>query len=386
MHTLRSSLRPFVIGHSSFGIKAIVALALAGLLLAGCTTPATKPISAPSGAATKAAAAVPALPKPKIHVLATGGTISGASPDRMALSGYKAGSFTIAQMLADVPEVNDLATVTSEQFRNVGSGDIGSTDILALSQRIQKLVTEQPDITGFVVTHGTGTLEQTAYFLHLTVRTDKPIVVVGAMRPWSAFGTDAHLNLYNAVRVAAHTESRGKGALIVLNDEINSAREGTKTDTLRVDTFNSREAGFLGYADPDKVSFYRVPEQRHTFKSEFVIDKVDVLPQVDIVYGYQDASAAPVAALIADGAKGIVAASGSPKLSAALKKAAADGVKIVSSDSKGQGRVLNSANRLKDGLISSDNLRPQKARILLQVALACGIDSPEELQRIFNQY
>lgn len=331
-----------------------------------------------------AQAAVPA--KPKVHILGTGGTISGGAPERIALSGYKAGTFTLEQMLADVPEINDVATVTHEQFLNVGSGNIGPAEILALAQRIQKILTEQPDIDGFVVTHGTGTLEQTAYFLHLTVRSDKPVVVVGAMRPWSAVSTDAHLNLINAVRVAAHPESRGKGALVVLNDQINSARDATKTDTYRVETFTSREYGFLGYADPDRVVYYRVPERRHTFKSEFVIDEVKELPQVDIVYGYQSASAAPVAALIADGAKGLVSASGSPALTAALRKAAADGIAIVASDNKGQGRVLNNPTRLETGIVSADNLRPQKARILLQLALACGKTSPEELQRIFNQY
>jgi L-asparaginase len=358
-------------------------LALAALALSACAT-----APAPRSAAPSAPVAAPsvALPKPQIHILGTGGTISGGAPERTALSGYKAGAFTLEQMLADVPEINDVATVTHEQFRNVGSGNIGPADILALAQRIQKIITERPDIAGFVVTHGTGTLEQTAYFLHLTVRTDKPIVVVGAMRPWSAVSTDAHLNLVNAVRVASHPESRGKGALVVLNDEINSAREATKTDTYRVETFNSREYGFLGYADPDRVAYYRVPERRHTFKSEFVIDDVKELPQVDIVYGYQDASAAPVAALVADGAKGIVSASASPALTAALKKAAAEGVHVVSSDNKGQGRVLNNPARLAEGLVSADNLRPQKARILLQLALACGKTSPEELQRIFNQY
>jgi L-asparaginase len=323
---------------------------------------------------------------PKIHVVATGGTISGAAPDPIMLSGYKSGSFTIDTILVAVPEVNEIAEVTFEQFSNVGSGNIGNKEILALAQRIQTIATEQPDIDGFVVTHGTGTLEQTAYFLHLTVRTDKPIVVVGSMRPLTAISTDAHLNVYNAIRVASFPESRGKGAMIVLNDEINCAREGTKTDTLHVETFNSREFGFLGYADPDKVVFYRTPERRHTYKSEFVIDDVVELPQVDIVYGYQNASGAPVAALIADGAKGIVSASSSPALSAALKDAAAQGIKIVSSDNKGQGRVLVRQSRLDDGLVSGDNLRPQKARILLMVAMACGYDTPEELQRIFNQY
>ncbi len=366
----------------------LLPLALAVLLVAGCSTPPRA--SAPATPPAASAASVPLRPVsaelPKIHVLGTGGTISGAAPDRTALSGYKAGSFTIERMLADVPEVRDIARVTHEQFRNVGSGNIGSADVLALAQRIQKLVTEQPDIAGFVVTHGTGTLEQTAYFLHLAVRTDKPIVVVGAMRPWSAVSTDAHLNLVNAVRVAAHPESRGKGALVVLNDEINCAREATKTDTYRVETFNSREYGFLGYADPDRVVYYRVPERRHTFKSEFVVDDLKELPQVDIVYGYQDASAAPVAALLADGAKGLVSASGSPELTAALKKAAASGVAVVSSDQKGQGRVLTNPERLAEGLVSADNLRPQKARVLLQLALACGKTSPAELQRIFNQY
>jgi L-asparaginase len=354
-------------------------------LLTACSTPPSAPSAAKPTPAT-ATSAVATQPKPRIHVFATGGTISGGSPERLKISGYKAGTFTIAQMLADVPEVNAFATVTHEQFRNVGSGDIGSTDILALAKRIQTVLTEQPEIDGFVVTHGTGTLEQTAYFLHLTVRTDKPIVVVGAMRPWSAFGTDAHLNLVNAIRVAAFSESRSKGALVVLNDEINSAREATKTDTLRVETFTSRELGFLGYADPDKIAYYRVPERRHTFKSEFVIDKVESLPQVDIVYGYQDASAAPVSALIADGAKGIVYASGSPALTAALKKAAASGTKVVASDNKGQGRVITNPARLAEGIITSDNLRPQKARLLLQLSLACGRTTPEELQRIFNQY
>ena len=323
---------------------------------------------------------------PKIHVVATGGPISGAAPDPIMLSGYKSGSFTIDKMLAGVPEVNDIAEVTFEQFSNVGSGNIGNKEILALAKRIQTIATEQPDIDGFVVTHGTGTLEQTAYFLHLTVRTDKPIVVVGSMRPWTAISTDAHLNLYNAIRVASFPESRGKGAMIVLNDEINCAREGTKTDTLHVETFTSREFGFLGYADPDKVVYYRTPERRHTFKSEFVIDDVAELPQVDIIYGYQNASGAPVPALVADGAKGIIAASSSPALRVTLKEAADQGIKIVFSDNKGQGRVTVRQSRIDQGMVSGDNLRPQKARILLMVAMACGRDTPEELQRIFNQY
>jgi L-asparaginase len=323
--------------------------------------------------------------KPKVHVIGTGGTISGAAAERIMITGYKAGTFTVEKMLSDVPEIAEIADVTSEQLVNVGSGSIGDKELLQLAKRINTLAAEQPDLAGFVVTHGTSTLEETAYFLDLTVRTDKPVVVVGSMRPWTGISTDAHLNLYNGVRVAVCAEARAKGVLIVLNDEINSARDGTKTDTLRVETFHSKEIGFLGYADPDKVVFYREPLSRHTYKSEFDISKVEQLPKVDIVYGYQGGSRAPVDALVAAGVAGIVTASTSPEMSGALKDAVAKGVKIVGSDRKGAGRVAPSAQRLKNGTIAADNLRPQKARILLQIALTHTQDN-EELQRIFNEY
>jgi L-asparaginase len=326
-----------------------------------------------------------AIAKPKIHVIGTGGTISGAAAERIQISGYKAGTFKIADMLAEIPELAEIADLTSEQPVNVGSGNIGSKELLSIAKRINTLCAEQPDIDGFVVTHGTSTLEETAYFLDLTVLTEKPVVVVGSMRPWTGLSTDAHLNLYNGVRVAACPESRRKGVLVVLNDEINAAREVTKADTLRVETFTSREHGFLGYADPDKVVFYREPLSRHTYKSEFDISKVETLPRVDIVYGYQDGSRAPVEALVTAGVAGIVTSSTSPEMSGALKEAVARGVKIVGSDRKGSGRVMPSATRLQNGTISGDNLRPQKARILLQIALTQTQDNAE-LQRIFNEY
>ena len=322
---------------------------------------------------------------PKIHVLGTGGTISGAAPEPIMLSGYKSGTFPVADLLAEVPEIAAVAAVTSEQIVNVGSGNINGDILLTLSKRINALCAEKPDIDGFVVTHGTGTLEETAYFLNLTVMSDKPVVVVGAMRPWTAISGDGPLNLYNAVRVAATPESRGKGALIVLNDEINAARDGTKTDTYRVETFNSREFGFLGYADPDKVVFYRAPLKRHTFQTEFDITQIDSLPSVDIVYGYQDGSRGSVDGLVASGVKGIVAASSSPEISKALDEAQEKGVIVVRSDRKGQGRVLYSASRVAKGSVSADNLRPQKARLLLQLALTKTTD-PQEIQRMFTQY
>ena len=339
--------------------------------------------AAPAGALASAPGSAAA--KPKIHVIGTGGTISGAAPERLQITGYKAGTFKVADMLAEIPEIAELADVTSEQPVNVGSGNIGDKELLTIAKRINALCREQPELDGFVVTHGTSTLEETAYFLDLTVRTEKPVVVVGSMRPWTALSTDAHLNLFNAVRVAACPDARRKGVLIVLNDEINAAREGTKTDTERVETFNSREHGFLGYADPDKVVFYREPLSRHTYRSEFDIGKVEQLPKVDIVYGYQGGSRAPVDALVAAGVAGIITSSTSPEMSGALKEAVAKGVKIVGSDRKGAGRVFLSANRLKNGTISGDNLRPQKARILLQIALTHTQDNAE-LQRIFNEY
>ena len=323
--------------------------------------------------------------KSNIHVLGTGGTISGAAPSPEMLSGYKSGTFPVVELLKEVPEVSDFARVTSEQIINVGSGSINGEVLLKLAKRINKLCKEEPEIDGYVVTHGTGTLEETAYFLNLTILSDKPVVVVGAMRPWTATSGDGPLNLYNAIRVASASQSRGKGALIVLNDEINSARDGTKTDTYRVETFNSREYGFLGYADPDKVVYYRKPLKRHTFQTEFDITDVVSLPKVDIVYGYQEGSRGAVDGLVSSGSVGIIAASSSPDISVALEEAQDKGIVVVRSDRKGQGRVLNSESRLKEGTISGDNLRPQKARLLLQLALT-KTSEPSEIQRIFNQY
>jgi L-asparaginase len=330
--------------------------------------------------------AAEAAPKPKVHILATGGTISGVAPERIMLSGYKAGSLGIGEMLADVPEIHDVADITWEQVSNIGSGGIDTGILLTLARRINALYAERPDVHGVVVTHGTGTMEETAYFLNLTVLSDKPVVCVGAMRPWSAVSGDGPLNLYNAVRVAASGEARGKGAMVVLNDEITAARDATKTDTYRVETFSGREFGYLGYADPDKVVFYRRTTKRHTFASEFVLGEAMDLPRVEIVYGgYQEAGRGAIDGILAAGVDGIVVASGASGFSDALKEAVARGIPVVYSDRKGQGRVLENPTRLADGFVTADNLRPQKARILLRLALMKTRD-PVELQRIFNDY
>lgn len=323
---------------------------------------------------------------PKVHILATGGTISGKAPERIQLSGYKSGSYTIEEMLEGVPEIHEIADVTYEQVSNIGSGGIDTEILLTLAKKIHQTFSERPDVSGIIVTHGTGTMEETAYFLNLTSISDKPVVCVGAMRPWSAVSGDGPLNLYNAVRVAIHPESRGKGTLISMDDQIYAAREGTKTDTYRVETFSAREFGVLGYADPDKVVYYRRPLFRHTYQSEFNVLEAEDLPKVDIIYGgYQEASPGAVLGLIEAGVDGIVFASSSSGFSEAIKKAQEKGIVIVRSDRKGQGRVLNSPANLEKGIVSADNLRPQKARILLRLALM-KTTNPEELQRIFDQY
>ncbi len=202
--------------------------------------------------------------KPIVYVLSTGGTIAGSGSSSTDLSNYKPGAILGEQLVKAVPQIAQIADVRVEQIVNVSSSDITIENWLTLAKRIQAILKETPAVSGFVITSGTNTLEETAYFLNLTVRSDKPVVLVGAMRPATAITADGPLNLLNAVRTAIAPESRGKGALIVLNDEINAARDTTKTNTLRVETFRAPELGILGYVDEDKVSFYRATTKRHT--------------------------------------------------------------------------------------------------------------------------
>jgi L-asparaginase len=217
------------------------------------------------------------------------------------------------------------------------------------------------------------------------VKSAKPVVVVGAMRPFTAISRDGPFNLYNAVRTAATPEAAGKGVMVVLNDTIHSARFVTKNHTYHVETFVARELGPLGFVDSDRVVFYRNPLVKHTAGSEFDVSKLESLPQVDVVYGYQEASAAPIGALVNSGAKGIIYADSSPAYAKAFLSAQAKGVVIVQSDRKGAGRVTLSERGAGRGIITADNLNAQKARVLLRLALTKTSD-PRELQRIFNEY
>jgi L-asparaginase len=321
---------------------------------------------------------------PKIKVFTTGGTIQSKGSHRLKLSDYSDGKVTPQELLADLPELQNVAQIEVVEISNKGSGSVGTPEHLALAKQLTAELA-RPDIVGAVVTHGTTALEETAYFLQLTVKSEKPVVVVGAMRPFTAISRDGPLNLYNAVRIAIAPEARNKGVMVVLNDTIHSARFVTKGHTYHVETFVDREIGPLGYADSDRIVFYRSPLTRHTAKSEFDVSKLETLPQVDIVYGYQEASPGSVEGLIAAGAQGIVLNSASGTYREALQKAKSKGIVIVASDRKGAGRVTLNEKGPRDGGITADNINAQKARILLRLALTRTRD-PLEIQRMFNEY
>jgi len=340
------------------------------------------------------AAQQPARPLPIVYVLSTGGTIAGSGSSSTDLSNYKAGAILGEQLVKAVPQIAQIADVRVEQIVNVRSSDLTVDNWLTLAKRIHAILKETPDVSGFVITSGTNTLEETSYFLNLTVRSDKPVVLVGSMRPATAISADGPLNLLNAVRTAIAPESRGKGGLIVLNDEINAARDTTKTNTLRVETFRAPELGILGYVDEDKVSYYRATTKRHTANSEFDVTGLATLPKVTILYSYIEPDATLIQAAIKGGAKGIViAGTGNGTLSIfeanAVKEVnampAASRPVVVRSSRVGNGRVTPTAEFDAMNIVPSDTLNPQKARILLMLALTKTSD-PKELRRIFAEY
>lgn len=332
--------------------------------------------------------------KPIVYVLSTGGTIAGAGSSSTDLSNYKPGTILGEQLVKSVPQIAQVAEVKVDQIVNVNSSDITLDNWLTLAKRIQQIIADEPNVAGFVITHGTNTLEETAYFLNLTIKSDKPVVLVGSMRPATAMSADGPLNLLNAVRTAVSPDARGKGTLIVLNDAINGARDTTKTNTLRVETFQAPEMGLLGYVDEDKVAFYRSTTKRHTINSEFDIGAVTQLPKVPILYSYIDPDPSVIKAVVSAGAKGIVfAGTGNGALAAAERAALGDVIKmpaatrpiLVRSSRVGNGRVTATAQYDEMGIIPADTLSPQKARILLMLALTKTSD-PKEIRRIFSEY
>jgi L-asparaginase len=332
--------------------------------------------------------------KPVVWVLSTGGTIAGQSASSTDLSNYKPGSILGEQLVKAVPQISEIADVRVEQIVNIPSHDITIANWLTLAKRIQRVVADDPAAAGFVITHGTNTLEETAYFLNLAIKSDKPVVMVGSMRPATAISADGPLNLLNAVRTAISPDAKGKGTLIVMNDEIGGARDTSKTNTLRVETFKAPELGLLGYVDDDKVAFYRSSTKRHSASSEFDIAALTQLPKVAVAYSYVEPEPAMIRALVAAGVKGIVfAGTGNGALSTAERDAIAEINKmpaasrpvLVRSSRVGNGRVTATAQFDELGVIPADTLNPQKARILLMLALTKTTDA-KELRRIFSEY
>ncbi len=326
---------------------------------------------------------------PNIKILATGGTIAGSSTSNTDVTSYTAGALGIDTLINAVPEMKEVANVSGEQIANVGSPDVDNAVLLKLGKRINELLASD-DVDGVVVTHGTDTLEETAYFLDLVVKSNKPVVVVGAMRPATAISADGSFNLYNAVKIASTPEATGKGVMIELNDRIGAARYITKTNTTGTDTFKSTEQGYLGVVSGGKVYFYNEPTRKHTADSVFNITDLTELPQVDILYEYQNNGSYLYDAAVAAGAKGIVVAgSGNGSLSKLSKagaiKAVKAGVAVVRSTRTGSGVVTHSDEDDQNGMISSDSLNPQKARILLMLALTQTKDA-KQIQTFFDEY
>lgn len=328
--------------------------------------------------------------KPGVVILATGGTIAGAAASGTQAA-YTSGAVTIDAMVAAVPGIQEMANIKGEQISNVGSQDMSFDIMLKLAKRINELMAMN-DVDGIVVTHGTDTMEETAFFLNLVVKGEKPVVMVGSMRPSTAVSADGPLNLYNAVGVAVDPKARGRGVLVVMNDWIHAAHSLTKTSTTAIQTFMSPVRGVVGVANYGKNDFYNTPEWKHTTASEFSVDGVMKLPRVDIVYACADMPPDLIDASVANGAKGIVIAGvGNGNMNkaslAAAANAAKKGVIVVRSSRVATGSVGRNVEVNDDelGFIASDELNPQKSRILL--ALALLKQRPKsDLQQFFNTY
>jgi L-asparaginase len=357
--------------------------------------------------------AVPAGPADTptpVRLVATGGTISNRDGGRL----------TADELVAAIPTITRYATPEYEQFSNTASSALTMGQYLDLARRLNALFASRADLGGIVVTCGTDTLEELAYFLHLTVRDERPVVVVGSMRNPSTVGYEGAANLLAGFRVAAAPESKGKGVLVVLNDEINSAREATKTDAVRLQTFQSRPAGVLGVVDSDRVVYYRATVKRHTARSEFDVASLTALPRVDVALAYQDAPGDVIRAMVDAGAKGIVLAAAGAGASSgsqaeALRDARSKGVVVVTATRTGSGRVGSSAGRFTTrpmsreqeaalrgdavqgtmpvnirsetfvSRIGAEDLTPVKARLLLMLALT-QTKKATDIQRMFEEY
>ena len=331
--------------------------------------------------------------KPRVYVIGTGGSISfiGRARTDYINYTYKTNQFTVDEMLARVSEVDEFAEIRAEQFLNTKSYDISPANWLGLANRVNQIFRDDQKAAGVAICHGTATLEETAYFLNLTVKSRKPVAITGAMRAPTGISSDADLNLIDCIRVAAAPGAAGKGVLVVMNNEIHAARDVVKSNTLRVHTMRSHDLGCLGYADSDhQVVFYRAPVRSHTMDAEFDIEGVVELPRVDISMAYAGVDGDLVDALVGTGTLGIVVAGlgsggGPDRYMRALDAAVNKGVPVVISSQSSSGRVPLKQRFIDGGFIVADNLSPKKARILLMLALAKTRDA-REIQRMMLTY
>ena len=330
--------------------------------------------------------------KPKIKVLATGGTIAGAQAAQSD-AGYKSGSFSVDNLIKAVPQLKDLADLSGEQVANIGSQTMNNEVWLKLAKRVNESLADK-DTDGVVITHGTDTMEETAYFLSLVVKSDKPVILVGSMRPATAISADGPINLYNAVALACDPQSKGRGPLVILNDTIHYAREAQKMHTTRMDTFQSPNRGIAGMMNTGKAFFYSMNTTRHTTKSEFSVNGkgTNDLPRVEIVYSYANLGGDMIDALVEKGVKGIVLdgvgdGNTTDAALAALERAAKKGVAVVRCSRTGSGVVDRNVevNDNKLSFIAGMELSAQKARILLMLGLM-QTDNTKKLQQYFMEY
>jgi L-asparaginase len=328
---------------------------------------------------------------PRVRLLVGPGTLHSQGVDRLDVVRYteaRSGRprLTGEQLIAALPETAQFAEVQVDEGNPHEMGT--PEELVRLAQHVEALLA-RPTVDGLVFVQGTNSIEETAYFLNLTVRSPKTVVITGAQRPFTALGTDGPWNLINALRVAGDPVARGKGVLVVTNDEINAAREVTKTHTYRLQTFRSRDLGVLGYADADRIVFYRAPVRRHTVDSEFELRGIERLPRVDVLYVHAGARPDLARAAVSLGAEGLVIAGTGAGSTAGLREELAaiarEGVLVVRSARVGEGRVLQDDNWQEPGMVAADNLIPQKAALLLALALTRTRD-PDDIQRMFDEY
>lgn len=358
------------------------------LLAIGAVAPDVLAQQAPQASKTQPARTAKTQ-KPNIVILATGGTIAGAGST--GGYGYTSGQFKVKDLIQAVPNLDKLANLSGEQIANIGSQDMNDQVWLKLANRVNELLAS-PKVDGIVITHGTDTMEETAYFLDLVVKSRKPVVLVGSMRPATAISADGPANLYNAVAVAANPGARGRGVMVVINDEIHSARNVIKTNTTNVETFNSPNRGMAGVVNSGTINWYEPMDKKNTTQTEFSVKGLTELPRVDIVYAYANMDATLINAAIEAGAKGIVVAGvgdgnmTKPALDA-LAQAAAKGILVVRSTRLPTGMVMRNAEVDDDklGFVASGELNPAKSRVLAQLALTRTND-PKRVQEMFREY